>query len=47
MDMYKKVAEWILYDCGSPTEEIVFLLKNSYDKEDELKEAYDGNQSWL
>ena len=40
MNIYDKVAEWILQDCGDPDEEIVFLLKNSFDTEDKLTEHY-------
>ena len=36
------IARWIHSECDEPITEIEFLLRNSYDKTEELEEAYDG-----
>lgn len=40
MSKYRLIANWI-YESNEPIAEIMFLLKNSYDKEEELEEAYE------
>ena len=42
MDKYEMIARWIHSECDEPITEIEFLLRNSYDKTEELEEAYDG-----
>ena len=39
MSKYRLIANWI-YESSEPIAEIMFLLKNSYDKVEELEEAY-------
>ena len=38
-DKYKLIALWI-FQCNDPVDEIIWLLKNSFDKVEELEEAY-------
>ena len=40
MSKYRLIANWI-YESNEPIAEIMFLLKNSYDKVEELEEAYE------
>ena len=40
MSKYELVARWIHGESSEPISEIEFLLKNSYDKVEELEEAY-------
>ena len=42
MSKYEMIARWIHSECDEPITEIEFLLRNSYDKTEELEEAYDG-----
>ena len=37
---YELVAKWIHGESSEPISEIEFLLNNSYDKVEELEEAY-------
>ena len=38
-DRYNLIASWI-FQCDNPVDEIIWLLKNSFDKVEELEEAY-------
>ena len=40
MSRYELVARWIREESNDSIKEIEFLLKNSYDKVEELEEAY-------
>ena len=40
MSRYELVARWIREESNDSIAEIEFLLKNSYDKVEELEEAY-------
>ena len=38
-DKYKSIALWI-FQSNNPVDEIIWLLKNSFDKVEELEEVY-------
>ena len=38
-DKYNLIASWI-FQSNNPVDEIIWLLKNSFDKVEELEEAY-------
>ena len=40
MSRYELVARWIREESNDSIKEIEFLLKNSYDKVEEIEEAY-------
>jgi hypothetical protein len=43
MNNYEKIAEWIVYECDSPQEEVAWLLEKLYENEKPkltFKEAY-------
>ena len=43
MNNYEKIAEWIVYECDSPKEEVEWLLEKLYEGEKPtltFKEAY-------
>lgn len=39
-DKYDLIASWI-FQSNNPVDEIIWLLKNSFDKVEELEEAYE------
>jgi hypothetical protein len=44
MNKYEKIAEWIVYECDSPQEEVAWLLEKLYENEKPkltFKEAYE------